>query len=596
MGIRWGPGPVFYFEWLMTSRRWQLYAGRASFLLILLGAMTFGYWSFTTEGSHSTLTLSDLARLGETFFYALMGTQLVLVLLAAPASTAGSICLDKARGTLTHLLVTDLSNAEIVLGKLAARVLPVLSLIAGTLPLLALSILLGGLDPTALAGAFIVTVGVALLGCTLSLTLSVWGHKVHEVILFNYLIWIVVLLAYPTVALLCWEFFRISAPRWPLLLNPFWLVFAPYAAPGTTTLVHCVAFLGGTVGLSVLLALVAILRVRAVAVQHMSQPNRRRRRLLGDLPTGVGLWRLIGPSLDPNPVLWREWHRRRPSRWSQVVWVSYALGAIAFSGLGAVMALGSRGRSELAVFVNAFQVSIGLLLLSVTSSTSLSEERVCGSLDVLLTTPLPTPSIVWGKWWGAFRTVPLLAILPCFVALVGASRTGRVVSVPLLGVLVITYGAAITSLGLAAAVWFKRLGRAIAASVAVYVLATVAWPFVIIALFARSKDAGPGLAMGSPFFGGAFATILAIEDRIQNEFQVIPFAAVCWSVLNALLAAVLLAATLRTFDRHLGRITARISGVQRRPVSQIRTGRSPTAAGPTGGVRHPSEAKGSAQE
>ncbi len=35
-------------------------------------------------------------------------------------------------GTLTHMCVTDLTNSEIVLGKLAARLLPVLSLVLAT--------------------------------------------------------------------------------------------------------------------------------------------------------------------------------------------------------------------------------------------------------------------------------------------------------------------------------------------------------------------------------------------------------------------------------------------------------------------------------
>ena len=49
----------------------------------------------------------------------MIGTQLTLVLLAAPAATAGAICVDRRRGTLMHMLMTDLSAGEIVLGKLA---------------------------------------------------------------------------------------------------------------------------------------------------------------------------------------------------------------------------------------------------------------------------------------------------------------------------------------------------------------------------------------------------------------------------------------------------------------------------------------------
>ena len=65
--------------------------------------------------------------------------ELTLILLAAPAATAGAVCLDKARGTLDHMLATDLSNAEIVLGKLGVRLIPVLGLVACVLPVVAMS-------------------------------------------------------------------------------------------------------------------------------------------------------------------------------------------------------------------------------------------------------------------------------------------------------------------------------------------------------------------------------------------------------------------------------------------------------------------------
>ena len=45
-------------------------------------------------------------------------TQLALILLAAPAATAGAICQDKARGTLAHVMVTDRRT-------LATSVLPI---------------------------------------------------------------------------------------------------------------------------------------------------------------------------------------------------------------------------------------------------------------------------------------------------------------------------------------------------------------------------------------------------------------------------------------------------------------------------------------
>ncbi len=143
-----GFGPVFVYEWITSTRRWRAYAARSLFVFAIFFALV-GVWSRTDRATNFS-TIQYLADLGERFFVAVIGTQLTVVLLAAPAATAGSICLDRARGTLTHMLLTDLSVAEIVLGKLAARLVPVLSLLACTLPLLALLSLLGGVDPTAL--------------------------------------------------------------------------------------------------------------------------------------------------------------------------------------------------------------------------------------------------------------------------------------------------------------------------------------------------------------------------------------------------------------------------------------------------------------
>ena len=41
MPTRLGPGPVFVYEWLTTSRRWQLYALRALFVGAILIGLAF---------------------------------------------------------------------------------------------------------------------------------------------------------------------------------------------------------------------------------------------------------------------------------------------------------------------------------------------------------------------------------------------------------------------------------------------------------------------------------------------------------------------------------------------------------------------------
>src|SRR5262249_52456324 len=129
--------------------------------------------------------------------------------------------------------------------------------------------------------------------------------------------------------------------------------------------------------------------------------------------------------------------------------------------------------------VNAWQVAIGLLLLSVSAATSLAEERDRGSLDVIMTTPLTTREIVWGKWWGTFAMIPRLAILPIWVAAGASMITGGGLGLVLMIGLILAYAAAITSLGLALATWIPRLGRVITVSVMTYILVAVGWPLVL---------------------------------------------------------------------------------------------------------------------
>jgi ABC-2 type transporter len=187
--MRLGAGPVFAYEWLLATRRWQLYAVRAGFVLVILAGM---YFTLRAEpgaaGAGTTISRNELARYGRTFFLTIVSIELAIVLLVAPAVTAGAICVDKARGTLDHMLVTDLSSAEIVLGKLGVRLVPVLGLVACVLPLMAISALLGGIDPSGVFGSFLAAIGCAALGCTLALALSVWGRKPQDIIVLSYFI------------------------------------------------------------------------------------------------------------------------------------------------------------------------------------------------------------------------------------------------------------------------------------------------------------------------------------------------------------------------------------------------------------------------
>jgi ABC-type transport system involved in multi-copper enzyme maturation permease subunit len=417
---------------------------------------------------------------------------------------------------------------------------------------------MGGIDPEATFAAFLVVVGVAVLGCTLALTLSVWGRKPHEVLLATYFLEIGWLLAYPV----CGTLSRVvggpfAAGAWAEYTNPFRLALRP----GNTAPADPFVFLVLCLLLSGALALLATARLRPVAAAESGRPPKSRA-----LPARRRTTRAAA-DLDRDPVYWRERHRKRPSRASRFVWGAYAVGVAGFTGLVFVLIVTGQPQQELAAFVNGFAVSIGLLLVSVSAVTALADERARGDLDVLLATPLTTRQIVWGKWRAAFRPVPRIALLPGLTAAaLSLAHRHSFQNVLWVGGLTLAYGAAVVSFGLAAATWEARLGRALAVSVGVYVTLTVGWPFFAMVVGGRG-DLGPGLAIASPFYGPGLLTAMLESGRSQEAYD--PWAAI-WLVVVLFAAAAFYGWTLADFDRRLGRAGGRPAGTPgrgRRPLS-----------------------------
>jgi ABC-type transport system involved in multi-copper enzyme maturation permease subunit len=579
-----GLGPVFVYESMLNARRPHVYVGRAIFVLLLLAGMTLVWISHGQ--TQTVVSFRVMAAVGQGFFYALAGIQLSLVMLAAPASAAGSLCTDRARGTLHHMLVTDLSVTEIVIGKLASRLAPVYGLIACALPVTALAGLLGGIDFGALAGCFIVSLALAALGCALAVFISVWATRTHDVLMAVYVLEGLYLLALP----IWWALSRAGGvarpPDWIHKANPFVIVFAPYNQPGFVNSSDYAIFVAVIVGISSVLAIASIARIRSVVLSEGSRAKSSRRRFL--TRPGRVSWLWAGPTLDGNPVLWREWRYNRPSRLARWLgtllfcasWGLFGWGAYSLATNGASLG------SDALTFGVCFQVLFGFLMLSASAPTVLAEERMRGSLDVLLSTPLSTTSIVLAKWWGVFRRVLVLAILPLLAVVLHAAVAPDVVPIagggrfaiapiplnrwdrifaPSLCVFdFLASGALIVSLGLALATWVRRLGRAVALSVVLYFLAGIGFIALTELAYELVRPAAPTdwlirnrwfmtvLTSFSPVAGPINAmeplTNYAWEPRhyLWRGFAVV-------ALIKTMFAGLLLVLTIKTFDHRLGR-------------------------------------------
>ncbi len=100
----------------------------------------------------SSLALVDMSQ-GMTAYILLMLLQFTLIVLVAPAMTAGSIAGERERQTLELLLVTGTGSFRIVMGKLLESFAFMGLMIIGSLPALCLTMLPGG-----------ITLGQVLLG------------------------------------------------------------------------------------------------------------------------------------------------------------------------------------------------------------------------------------------------------------------------------------------------------------------------------------------------------------------------------------------------------------------------------------------------
>ena len=89
---------------------------------------------------------------------------------------------------LVYLLASPLSGAEIVLGKLAARLVNLVVLVAVGLPVVSLALFLGGIDPNAVWLGYATSFSTLYLVAGLSILVSTFSERPRDAILRAYLL------------------------------------------------------------------------------------------------------------------------------------------------------------------------------------------------------------------------------------------------------------------------------------------------------------------------------------------------------------------------------------------------------------------------
>ncbi len=462
-------GPVFTREAVIAPRRLRFYLARtvylAAFWLLLNTA-----WLVLT-GTQIVRNVGDLARFGSITFHTLAPLQLVVVLFFSALGAAASVSQEKDRRTLVLLLLTRLSNHEIVLGKVAASLLHVVTLVLCALPFFLFLALFGGISLQQIALGYVVTLLGALLAATLGAVIAFWREKTFQTLALTTLgmvLWIGT-----------WEAVVLAAPHQAVPEAEFWAaVFSPWRALNEA--IHPPLGLGAdsqrllsALGGFVLFSLVATAVLAAVAIRNVrrwnSTPDRGTQREEEQTTESIfaSPWDITplekleqeleqapaqenasaAPTLASalsvrederreqairwwyppawrrdvwaNPILWREvctWAYGRKVLLVRLVWVLLVL---AVAGLFVYLGRTQQGLTQGVLAMGLIPLGLlSLMLVNALAVTSITNERDGKTLDLLLVSDLTPKEIIFGKLGGVFYNAKEMILLP-LVLLVG---------------------------------------------------------------------------------------------------------------------------------------------------------------------------------
>jgi ABC-type transport system involved in multi-copper enzyme maturation permease subunit len=442
-------GPVVRYELITTARRGRFYLVRVVYGLFLLLQLwsLFHTWEFHHPDGGA---LRDIHRFAEDAFIQFAGVQGLALLCVIPALVAGVIADEHQRKTLHYLLASRLSSAEIVLGKLGARLVHVGTFVALGLPVVSLLLLYGGLNPTNVFYVYLGTFTVVMFAAGLSILISTLARRPREAILATYgleAFWLLVPIAIgPFAHDLAWPLgwvepvngclLRINpAVVWSQATNSFydWRInaFRPrWSIDGFESSFYWMVGLQGFFGLLWIGLAVAGLRPLRGSSWPGGKPQtgwwtrlRARGQTIGRSRAAASLARnellaarWLRPPCGDAPMLWKEMHTRLGGglKWMGsrpvALFLAVFLGCFLFDLVYPVvvdLARGSRygqSRSEMNAALRFSSVALAILAMfpaGAAAATSLTGEREQDTWLSLATTLLTPGEIIRAKQFGA---------------------------------------------------------------------------------------------------------------------------------------------------------------------------------------------------
>jgi ABC-type transport system involved in multi-copper enzyme maturation permease subunit len=409
-------GPIFQRELLTVPRRPSHYVTRAAYLGGLL-VVAVTAW-LATIGWRQTATLGETARFGPVLFQVLTFVQLALFLFFSALSSASAIAKEKDRRTFVLLLMTDLRNHEIVLGKVLGSLLPIAVLELATLPFLMLLVLMGGIALEQVVQVMLILAATTLAAGALGGLIALWRERTFQSLALTvlylglYLLLVRGLIVLPQLVPGVTAEHVQAVQQW---LEPFLALSSAHQADlsGKLHLTPAYGFVLVMLGFAVLLSLAGVWKLRVwnpsgepiIQRERPEEAEDKERALLqaGKKESRVSVHAAPGAvrHVDGNPILWREINTRAYGRRPFMVKLAYVivLGLICYYALAPIAV--EHVRPPFAAAYGLIPVIVlSLLLVTAQATTAITSERDTGALDLLLVTDLSPKEFIFGKLLG----------------------------------------------------------------------------------------------------------------------------------------------------------------------------------------------------
>ena len=451
-------GPVFTREVTIAPRRDRTYIIRSVYagLLLLLIATAW----LVVSGTQLMTDTGDYARFGAMLFQFIAPVQLVLSIFFAATLAAGAVGQEKERRTLLLLLLTRMTNSELVFGKLLASLLSIMMMLAVSVPVFMAIAILGSVSYYQIVRVLLVTL-FSMLACgSLGSCIALWRDKTFQAIATTLLLMVLWIglwegvglglfgsLIPTSLATWCspWSAVVVaSRPAIDVTTNSLGTVFGPIGnfllvCGGIVLLVNSLAVLMvrvwnpsrearlGTIEedtwrknyknaeqtLAEALAVDAIAKLEedeSLRYQGLSEEERQRDRVKSaKISAAPGKIRHAWN----NPVIWREMMTRAYGRRIWVVQFAFLAFFVmcAFSLHGVLTENVSATVSQLAgPLMPLFLLS--LVLVNAQAITSQTSEKDGGTFDLLLVSDITPKEYVFGKLGGVFYNMKWVVLLP----------------------------------------------------------------------------------------------------------------------------------------------------------------------------------------